>query len=104
MAAVDWDAATAALALANCLAQAGSLNNARRVGELACRSGHGHCKGAQGQLRLTSKIGSEEKEADRLSLVCPVSVPIRLAARPKHPGDSGILDISAIGRRNGHPA
>ena len=41
--------------------------------------GHGGCIGAQGPLRLTSRISSEEMLGGQLSTVCPVSVAIRLA-------------------------
>jgi hypothetical protein len=36
----------------------------------------------QDLLHLAPKTGGEEKAADRLSLVCPVSVTIRLAKKP----------------------
>jgi hypothetical protein len=45
-------------------------------------AGHEHCKNVQGMLRPTSKVSSEEKAGDWLSLVCPVSVAIKLATRP----------------------
>ena len=41
--------------------------------------GHGGCTVALGPLRLTSKIGSEEKLGKWLRTVCPVSVAITLA-------------------------
>jgi hypothetical protein len=42
-----------------------------------------------------SKIGSEEKVADRLSIVCPASVVTRRARGRNGPGDSDLTDISA---------
>jgi hypothetical protein len=56
--------------------------------------GHGHCKSTHGRLRLTSKIGSEEKAADWFSTACPVSVVIGPAAWSRRPGDSDLSDIS----------
>jgi hypothetical protein len=60
-------------------------------------AGHGYCKSTQDQLRLTPNIGSEEKAADWLSPVCPVSVVIGLAIRLLRPADSDLPDISAVG-------
>jgi hypothetical protein len=60
-------------------------------------AGHGHCKSIQGRLRLTSKIGSEEKVGDWLSPVCRVSAAIKSAARLRRPADSDLSDIPAIG-------
>jgi len=57
--------------------------------------------GAQGPLRLTSKIGSEEKRGKRLRTVCPVSVAIRLATGLPRPGDQDLPDIPTIGRGDG---
>jgi hypothetical protein len=42
-------------------------------------TGHGACSEARGLLRLTSKIGTEEKAGDWLGPVCPLSVALRLA-------------------------
>jgi hypothetical protein len=67
-------------------------------------AGREHCMNTQGVLRLTSKIGTEEKAGDWLSIVCPISVAIRLATRPHQPGDSDFPDIPAIGSCNMHPA
>jgi len=60
-------------------------------------AGHGSCKGIEGPLRLTSKIGSEEKAGNGLSPVCPVSVAIELTIGPRRPGDSDLSDIPAFG-------
>jgi hypothetical protein len=65
-------------------------------------AGHGYCKSIQGRLRLTSKIGSEEKAGGWLSPVCPVSVAIKPAARLRRPADSDLSDIPAIGCRHAH--
>jgi hypothetical protein len=67
-------------------------------------AGHEHCNSIQGQLRLTSKIGSEEKAGDRLSPVCPVSVAMRSATTLWWPGDSDIPDIPTIGCYDMHRA
>jgi hypothetical protein len=62
--------------------------------------GHGGCIGAQGSLRLTSKISSEEKLGGQLSTVCPVSVGIRLGTRLLWPGDQDLSDSPMIGRKD----
>src|SRR5487761_1244098 len=54
--------------------------------------GHGGCTGTQGPLRLTPKIGSEEKLGRWLSTVCPVSAAIRLATWLPQPGDRDLSD------------
>jgi hypothetical protein len=51
---------------------------------------------AQDPLRLTPKIGTEEKAADWLSPECPVSVAIGMAARLRQPDDSDLSDIPRI--------
>jgi hypothetical protein len=65
-------------------------------------AGHGHCKSIQGQRRLTSKIGSEEKAGDQLSPVYPVFVAIRLATTLRRPRDLDTPDIPAIGCCHAH--
>jgi hypothetical protein len=67
-------------------------------------AGHGHCKSTQGRLRLTSKVGSEEKAGDWLSSVCPVSVAIGLTIRLRRPADSDLSDIPMVGYPDMHPA
>jgi hypothetical protein len=65
-------------------------------------AGHGHRKSVQDVPQLAPKIGSEEKAGDRLSLVCPVSVAIRLRTGPRRPGDSDLSDIPVVGCRGVH--
>src|SRR5258708_1947702 len=54
--------------------------------------GHGGCAGGQGPLRLTSKIGSEEKLGRGFGSVCPVSAPIRLPTWLPRPSDRDLSD------------
>ena len=104
MAAVDWDAATAALAAGELPCSSGFSEQCKASWRVGMSQRSRALQGCPGPAAADVEDRQRGEEADRFSLVCPVSVPIRLAARPKHPGDSGILDISAIGRRNGHPA